>query len=216
MSAKYNIRGGVYLVVDPAMEQAELFAKVGDALAGGVRVLQVWNNWPTHFKRSDKASLLASLIQMAASYFVPVLINEEWELLKYTALAGVHFDKVPENFPVIKAQLGEGVMYGITCSNNLEVIQWASQNQFDYVSFCSIFPSASAGACELVKPETIKEARKLTSMPFFLSGGITTENMASLKGLEFNGVAVISGILHADSAQASAAAYQQALDKYTT
>ena len=200
-------------MVDPAMPGAVLLEKVAAALEGGVRVLQIWNNWPLAFTQADKQALMADLVALASGYAVPVLVNEEWQLLKNTALAGVHFDAIPPDFEKIKAELGSAVIYGITCGNNLEVIRWASKHQLDYVSFCAVFPSASAGACKLVRPETIRQARQITAMPFFLSGGITTENLITLKGLDFDGVAVISGILSAPSARDSASAYQQALNK---
>lgn len=210
---KYKtVSGGVYLVLDPGMPQ--ILPKVKDALEGGASALQIWNNWPASFSLTDKYALIQDIVEVAAVYRVPVLINEEWQLLKETELAGVHFDSVPADYESIKAAIGRDFICGITCSNNLEVIQWASQNRLDYVSFCAVFPSPSAGSCEIVAPDTIREARKITSMPFFLSGGITTENIEQLKELDFSGVAVISGILSADSAREATAAYKQALNKY--
>lgn len=212
---KYNpITGGVYLVLDPSMDKPLLLQKVREALDGGTRVLQIWNNWPAGYTCSDKILLIQELTELAAAYQVPVLVNEEWQFLKETALAGVHFDSIPEDYESIKAAVGRDFICGITCSNNLEVVRWAEEHQLDYVSFCAVFPSPSAGSCELVQPDTIREARKITQLPLFLSGGITTENIDKLQGLDFNGVAVISGILNATSAQKSAAAYKEALNKY--
>lgn len=212
---KYKpITGGVYLVLDPSMDKPLLLQKVREALDGGASVLQIWNNWPTGYTYSDKLLLIQELVDLAAAYQVPVLVNEEWQLLKDTELAGVHFDSIPEDFESIKAAVGRDFICGITCSNNLEVVRWAEERQLDYVSFCAVFPSPSAGNCELVQPDTIRQVRKITQLPLFLSGGITTENIDKLKELDFNGVAVISGILNATSAQKSAAAYKEALNKY--
>jgi thiamine-phosphate pyrophosphorylase len=211
---KYKqITGGVYLVLDPSMNRALLLQKVKEALEGGADVLQIWNNWPVTYTCSDKHSLIQDIVAIAAGYQVPVLINEEWQLLKGTGLSGVHFDSVPSDFETLKAELNRDFVCGITCSNDLEVIRWADKHQLDYVSFCAVFPSLSAGSCEIVQPATIREARQITRIPLFLSGGITTENMDKLRELDFNGVAVISGILNAASAKESAAAYKQALNK---
>ncbi|OKL39821.1 thiamine phosphate synthase [Pontibacter flavimaris] len=209
-----KIKRGVYLVLDPGINRAVLLQKVKEALEGGVSALQVWNHWPAGYTEADKKALIKSLVDVAGALRVPVLINEAWELLQDTELSGVHFDDIPANFESIKNAVGREFITGITCSNNLDVVRWASQNHLDYVSFCAIFPSSSAGSCELVRPETIREARKMTQMPLFLSGGITTENLPLLKELDFDGVAVISGILNAASAKESAAAYHHALNKY--
>ncbi len=206
-----KIKGGVYLVIDPAMDEEVLLDKVAQALEGGVQVLQIWNHWPKYFALADKLDLIEAILKLCAKYNIPTLINQEWELLKHTDLDGIHFDNIPEGYEAIKQEINKPFICGITCSNNLQVIQWAEQHQLDYVSFCSMFPSNSVETCEIVRPETVKKAREITQMPLFLSGGITTGNLATLKEMDFNGVAVISGILSAESPQASAAAYQNAL-----
>lgn len=212
----HMLNGGVYLVLDSGMDRATLLHKLKEALEGGVRVLQIWNNWPASFDLPAKLDLIRAMLAIASAYKVPLLINEEWELLKITELAGVHFDKIPADYEAIKAEIRRDFICGITCGNDLEVIRWAGQNQLDYVSFCAMFPSLSAGSCEIVSPETVKKAREITQLPFFLSGGITTENIGSLEDLDFAGVAVISGILNSKSPRESVAAYTQALNKLKT
>ena len=211
MSRDFKIVGGVYLVLDPGMEKSTLLHKLKEALEGGVGLLQVWNNWPASFNLSAKQDLIQSIVHAASAYRVPLLINEEWELLKGSGLAGVHFDKIPEDYEAIKAEIKRDFICGITCSNSLEVIHWAEQSQLDYISFCSMYPSGSVDSCDIVRPETVKKAREITQIPFFLSGGITADNLSELKELDFAGVAVISGILNAESARESAFAYKNAL-----
>lgn len=209
---KQNLNG-VYLVVDPTMDQSVLLDKVEEALEGGVNILQIWNRWTNGMQEGDKQQLASYIREMAQSYDVPVLMNEDWQMLQKTGLDGVHFEAVPEDFDQIKEAVGGDFIAGITCSNDLEVVEWAEENGLDYVSFCAMFPSPSVGSCEIVKPETVQKARKITDMPLFLSGGITPEKVADLDGLEFNGVAVISGILKDDNPQEKAINFNQALGK---
>lgn len=208
-----KVTGGVYLVLNPAIEKPVLLEKLEQALNGGVTVLQIWNNWPATFSMAEKRELISSISKLASSYHVPVLINEEWELLKDTQLDGVHFDKIPENYAQIKREIGRGFIAGLTCSNELSCIRWADENGLDYISFCSLFPSNSVDSCEIVRPETIRKAREITGMPLFLSGGISLNKMPALKEFDFNGVAVISGILNAESPRKAAASYKNALNK---
>lgn len=198
-------------MVDPSIPSEKLMPQVRDALEGGIAVLQIWDNWPAGYTCSDKVNLAQALAALAEAYQVPVLVNEEWQLLQDTALDGVHFDTIPQDFEVVQTAIGRKFICGVTCGNNLDIVRWAEQHHLDYVSFCAVFPSSSAGSCELVRPDTIRLARSITQMPLFVSGGITTENLPLLQELDFNGVAVISGILNAPSAKASAAAYTQAL-----
>lgn len=204
---------GIYLVVDPSVEHVVVLEKVRQALEGGVGILQVWNNWAEDISKEEKEALINDILSTADEFDVPVLINDEWELLKTTGLEGVHFDAVPQDFEVIKEEIGRDFIAGITCSNDLEVVRWADENGFDYVSFCAMFPSPSVGSCEIVSPETVRKARQLTDLPLFLSGGITPEKIREMDGLDFNGVAVISGILNADIPKHKTSEYQRALDK---
>lgn len=202
---------GVYLVVDPSMDHEVLLDKVKQALEGGVSILQIWNHWPDGMTRYDKEQVITYLIEMADDYGVPVLINEAWEFLQTTELHGVHFDSVPDNFEKIKVEVDRDFIAGITCSNDLDIIRWADENGLDYISFCAMYPSPSVESCPIVRPETVQKAREITDMPLFLSGGITPEKIDELKELDFNGVAVISGILNSEEPRQMTKEYKQAL-----
>jgi thiamine-phosphate pyrophosphorylase len=206
---------GIYLVVDPTMDQSVLLDKVEQALEGGVGILQIWNRWPVGMQESDKEQLITYILGMAGDYGVPVLVNEAWELLKTTYLDGVHFDAVPDDLDSIKEEIGRDFITGITCGNDLEVIEWAEEQGVDYASFCAMFPSPSVGSCEIVHPETIHDARQITKIPLFLSGGITPEKINhELAGLDFQGVAVISGILKDEEPKRRVFAYKKALENH--
>lgn len=204
---------GIYLVVDPSVDRTVLLDKVRRALEGGVGILQIWNHWPEGIEREDKEELIESLLDIAEEYKVHVIINNDWELLKTTRLDGVHFDEVPVDIKKIKAEVGRDFITGITCSNNLKIVMWADNYNLDYISFCAMFPSPSVNSCEIVDPKTVEKAREITDLPLFLSGGITPENIGDLDDLDFEGVAVISGILQSDKPKESATAYKRALEK---
>ena len=210
MKTSHPITGGIYLVLDPGMEQQVLLTKLSAALAAGINVVQIWNNWPAGINKLQWISAVASLCN---TYDVPLLINEEWQLLTLCDdLWGVHFDSIPQNFEEIQEMVGRPFLSGITCSGNLETVEWAHQHNFNYVSFCAMFPSPSAGSCDIVMPQTVKQARGMTGMPIFVSGGITPENIQLLKKeTPFDGVAVISGILSAEHPQQKVQQYKHAL-----
>lgn len=205
-----KITGGVYLVLDPAMDEALLLSKLESALCGGLSVLQIWNNWS---EGTNKLNLIGAIAKLSKPYNVPLLINEDWQLLIDTPdLDGVHFDDVPQDYDDIKRKINRPFKAGITCSGNLKTVYWAEDNHLNYVSFCAMFPSPSAGSCDIVMPETVKQARGITSMPIFVSGGITPDNIVELKSrTPFDGVAVISGILSAHNPQEKVQTYKDAL-----
>ena len=208
---KKKITGGLYLVVDPSLGLNVILPKVEKAINGGVDVLQVWNNWSPH---QNKQKLIDSICSLAHAGDIPVIINEEWELITKTALDGVHFDSIPPHLNRIQQTIGRPFICGITCGNDLTTVQWADANQLDYISFCSLFPSSSAGACEIVKKETVQQARRITSLPIFLAGGITLENVDELMDTGMNGIALIAAIMKTDDPQTATQAFKNKLKTF--
>jgi thiamine-phosphate pyrophosphorylase len=184
--------GGIYLVIDPSMEERVLFEKLEQVLQEKIAIVQIWDNWPQGIL---KGKLINKICDLAHNYQVPVFINNEWELLKSLPLDGVHFDTIPADYDKIKQRLSKDFKTGITCNNDLSIIKWAEENNLDYISFCSMFPSATSNSCELVSFQTVEQARKITSIPIFLAGGIQLSNIAKLKSLDFDGIALVSGIM---------------------
>lgn len=193
---KRKIQSGVYLVVDPSMDETILLRKLQLILQEEIAALQVWD----HFLLQHSVhELLTKIITLCHEKNVPVLINNQWELLATLPLDGVHFDSIPQDFKRIQESINREFIAGLTCNNDLSYVQWANDHRFDYISFCSVFPSDTSNSCELVKFETIQKTRAMTSMPLFLAGGIRPENMAKLKELSFDGIAVVSGIMGSDN-----------------
>jgi thiamine-phosphate pyrophosphorylase len=208
VEATRKINGGLYLVVDPALQLELILPKIKQAIAGGIDVLQVWNNWSAG---QNKQNIINAICNIAHASNIPVLINEEWQLLQTTQLDGVHFDNVPTEINAIRQAIAKPFIIGITCGNDLNRIKWANDNRLDYISFCSMFPSPSAGVCEIVKKETVIQARQLTPLPIFVAGGITLNNIEELEDISINGIALISGIMKADDAHATAKNFKEKL-----
>jgi thiamine-phosphate pyrophosphorylase len=207
-----KIKSGLYLVADPAEGIEALIPKLSDALRGGVDIVQLWNHWA---EDQDKIEFISAVCDLAHRHNVPVLINEEWECMINTELDGVHFDNFPENIEEIRSKVDREISIGLTCGNDLDRIKLAVKRGIDYISFCSMFPSASVGdACEIVQTETVEAARQITDMPIFVSGGITTANLDALMKRGINGAAVISGILKAEKPEQAAKAFKKVINKY--
>ncbi len=210
MNVSKKINGGVYLVIDPSMRADELLTKLEEALKAGLAAVQIWNNGPVH---TDKFELIACVGSLCRIHHTPLLIDNDWQLmLRSPELDGVHFDSIPPDLAEIQSKISRPFMAGITCSGDLDVIRWAHDQRLDYVSFCAMFPSSSASSCSIVMPEVVKQARQLTELPIFVSGGITPENIPPLRQrAPFDGVAVISGIMSSNDPRTTVKLYQNAL-----
>lgn len=203
-----SIKGGLYLVVDPEPGIQEVRPRVEAALRGGVDVLQIWDHWHPGQNREEFVEILCIIARQVQ---VPVLVNESTHLLYTTSADGIHFDQRPSSPEKIRQKAGRPVLMGLTCGNDLERVQWAADQQFDYISFCAMFPSPSVDTCDIVSIETVQQARAYTDMPVFASGGVTPGNLGKLMKVGVNGVAVISGILKANDLEEAARKYKEAI-----
>lgn len=210
MNQKMKISGGIYLVIDPSMKEAELLRILSSLEGEDIAALQIWDNFTSE---SEKVELVLKVIQICSGKGFPVLINNDWQLAKAANADGVHFDEIPKNLDFVRKEMKEESLFGLTCNNDLEVINQAEELQLDYISFCSIFPSGTRNSCELVSFDTLKKARKLTCLPIFLAGGIRPENICKLAGVDFEGVAVISGIMGAENPAAATREYLTQIKK---
>ncbi len=201
---------GLYLVIDPSQEQESLLKKLKAALKGGVDIVQIWDHWPKDQDKEAQLQFIKRAKELVQDFQVPLLMNQDWNLALETGLDGVHFDRLPDDFQKIQPKLKDQYI-GLTVTNNMEAVLLAEQNSLSYISFCSVFPSPSVESCDIVQPDSIRKAKEISNMPIFLSGGINQENLGQLKELPFNGIAVISGILHEEDPEAAAKKYKEKL-----
>lgn len=206
-----KVRGGIYLMIDPTWDLTVLFPVLQKAIDGGVGIFQISNHWN---EDQDKHFTINVICDIAHAHNIPVFINEDWTLMLNTPLDGIHFDSPPENLNIMRDFISRPFLCGMTCGNNLERVHWAANNGLDYISFCSMFPSATAGACEIVRPETIKQARLMTDMPIFAAGGISQENISALLEMGIDGIAVFSAIMHSEDPKTATHKFKNALKNY--
>lgn len=206
------LKGGIYLVLDPSQEREKLLSGLKKALQSGkVCAVQLWDHWGGVENRDGLIGKIKSVCREAE---VALLVNNSRQMLEEYGFDGIHFDTMPAG-PLrdIRRKAGGPVLIGLTLGNDLGPLRSAGAKALDYVSFCSVFPSASAGVCEIVSRETIREARTLTHLPVFLSGGVNLSTMSKLEGLAFEGVAVISGVMNDPDPCRATESLHQSLNK---
>lgn len=207
---RQTIQSGIYLIIDPSMEEEILFAKLNLIVKEKIAAIQVWDNFK---KEQNIEELLLKIYEKASANNIPIIINNRWELLKQIPLDGIHFDEIPENFNDIKKEINRDFIAGITCNNELSIIEYAEKHQFDYISFCSMFPSKTANSCELVDFETVQKAKNIFTGKLFLAGGIDLNNIKNLEELNYDGIAVVSGIMSAENPSENIKMYHQKIKK---
>lgn len=207
---KQTIESGIYLIIDPSMDEEILFSKLNLIVKEKIAAIQIWDN----FKENQNIEeLLLKIHELTSSNNIPLIINNRWEYLNQIPLDGIHFDEIPENFIQIKKEINCDFIAGITCNNELSTIEYAEENQFDYISFCSMFPSKTANSCELVNFDTVQKAKSIFSGKIFLAGGIDLNTIKNLNELNYDGIAAVSGIMSEENPSETIKEYQQKIKK---
>lgn len=210
MMTKQTIESGIYLIIDPSMDEEVLFPKLNVIVKEKIAAIQIWDN----FKENQNIDeLLLKIHGKTSLNNIPLIINNRWEYLKKIPLDGIHFDEIPENFNEIKKEIKRDCIIGITCNNDFSIIEYAEKNQFDYISFCSMFPSKTANSCELVNFETVQQAKNIFKGKIFLAGGIDLNTIKNLDELNYDGIAVVSGIMSSENPSETIKKYQQKIKK---
>lgn len=205
-----TIQSGIYLIIDPSIDEDLLFSELNLIIKEKLATIQIWDN----FKQDQNIDeLLVKIYEKTSQHNIPLIINNRWELLKRISLNGIHFDEIPENFNQIKKEINRDFIFGITCNNDFETIEYAEQYQFNYISFCSMFPSKTANSCELVNFETVQKAKNIFSGKIFLAGGIDLNNIENLSELNYDGIAVVSGIMSSENPSETIKKYHQKIKK---
>lgn len=192
---KLNVQAGkgIYLVIDPSDKSEEaLFPILEQLFTFPLAAVQIWD----HFgDGQDAVSFTRKVVELASAYDFPILVNNRWDLLKVRDVDGIHLDSIPSDLSSISEFLAKKHLVGLTVNNDLDLIRQAAYHGFDYVSFCSVFPTTTTQHCDLVSFDAIRKASKITDMPLFLAGGIKTEHLPELQSLPHSGIALISGVM---------------------
>ena len=130
---------GLYGVTDSQLQPDDriLLETVGQALQGGMKVLQYRDKSLDHEKRLRQAAALKMLCLKHQAIF---LINDDVDLALEVEADGVHLGQQDECLANARKRLGDYAIIGISCEGSLELAQRAAAQGADYVAFGRFFP----------------------------------------------------------------------------
>lgn len=196
---------GLYAIADTQyLDDTRLLPAVGEAVAGGARIVQYRDKKYVAADRARQASELASLCRQHGALFI---INDDVELAKQVQAAGVHLGREDVSLAQARTQLGPQAIIGVSCYNELARAVRALTEGADYVAFGSFFPSRTKPQAVRASLELLCEAKQKLHIPVVAIGGITPENGAHLLAAGADALAVIEGVFGQDDVRAAAERY---------
>lgn len=195
---------GLYAVTPDLADTADLLRRVGQALLGGVHLVQYRNKRADAALRREQA---AALLAACRRHGARLVINDDLPLALSLGADGAHLGREDGDLAAARAALGPGRLLGVSCYDELERAREAKRIGADYVAFGSFFASPTKPAA-VRAPLTLPAAAKAElGLPVCAIGGIALQNAPQLIAAGADLLAVISDLFEAPDIRARAAAY---------
>ena len=181
----------LYAVTDRHwLGERTLYDVVRESLDGGVTFLQLREKDLDDENFYEEA---VRLQEMARSYGVPFVVNDNVDIAVRMDADGVHVGQSDMEAGDVRALIGPDKILGVS-AQTVEQAVLAEQRGADYLGVGAVFPTGSKDDADDVSFETLKAICEAVSIPVVAIGGITLHNTPELAGSGICGIAVISAI----------------------
>ena len=194
---------GLYAVTPQSGDDAWLFERVAQALAGGTAMLQYRAKALAPGQALAQARHLARLCRAHA---VPFIVNDSIPLALAAGADGVHVGRDDAGIREARIAMPRGIV-GASCYADAGLARRAAAEGADYVAVGSVFESTTKPRAPLAALEVIGHARDASGLPVVAIGGITHDNAARAIAAGAQLIAVISAVFAANDVSASARAF---------
>lgn len=190
----------LYAVTDRSwLNGKTLYEQVEEAIKGGATFIQLRE------KKLDEESFLGEAIELqklCRKYNIPFVINDNVDIAKKINADGVHVGQRDMEAGNVRAILGNDKILGVS-AQTVEQALIAEKQGADYVGVGAVFPTGSKADAEDVSYETLKEICEAVNIPVVAIGGISADNVLTLKDSGISGIAVISAIFAAEDIESA-------------
>ena len=181
----------LYAVTDRSwLGEHTLYEQVEAAIRGGATFVQLRE------KKLDQESFLAEAREIQAlcrRRGVPFVINDNVEIAREIGADGVHVGQSDMKARDVRSILGQDKIIGVS-AQTVEQALLAQEQGADYLGVGAVFPTGSKDDAVEVDHQVLARICQAVDIPVIAIGGITADNVVSLKGSGICGIAVISAI----------------------
>ncbi len=197
-SRSASLGRGLYAITNGP--RADLLDAVGQALAGGARLLQYRDKTDDMARRRTEATALKELCHR---FGVPLIIDNDAELALVVAADGVHLGKDDVDIHAARAALGPRAIIGVSCYDSLQRGKDAAHAGADYIGFGAFFHSTTKPLAPRARVNLLRQSAAF-GVPRVAIGGITPDNGASLVEAGADFLAVVSAVFAANDIRSAA------------
>lgn len=203
---------GLYVITDPTLiASSDLTSAVSQAITGGASMVQYRNKTAS---LEQKIWEINDLVSLCAGVNVPLIINDEVDLVVKTGAAGVHLGQTDISLKQARKSLGPEAIIGISCHNQIDLALQAQDAGASYVAFGRFFHSKTKPDAIKAEVELLLKAKQKIQIPIVAIGGIRQDNCAVLLEAGADILAVIHDVFAADSITNSAKLICNQIDQF--
>lgn len=184
----------LYAVTDRSwLNGRTLYDAVAEALEGGATMVQLRE------KSLDEKHFLEEAIALKPlchRFGAPLIINDNVELALACGADGVHVGQSDMELSAARAKLGPDRIIGVS-AHSVEEARLAEAGGADYLGSGAVFHTGTKSNVTLLPLAELKRITAAVSIPVVAIGGITADNLPSLKGSGCAGAALVSAIFAA-------------------
>jgi thiamine-phosphate pyrophosphorylase len=189
---------GLYAITNGP--RVDLLDAVGQALAGGTRLLQYRDKTEHKARRQFEATALKELCHR---FGVPLIIDNDVDLALAVAADGVHLGKHDVDVDVARAALGPRAIIGMSCYDSLQRGEDAARAGASYIGFGAFFASTTKPLAARAHANLLRQSAAF-GVTRVAIGGITPDNGAYLVEAGADFLAVVAAVFAANDIRSAA------------
>ena len=192
----------LYVLLTGSQCLASLDWTIREAAAGGATMFQLREKTLSDRELIDRGRNVRLWTRETGSMFI---LNDRPDIARLVEADGVHLGQDDMSVREARRILGPGPLIGVS-THNVDQVRSAVMAGASYIGIGPTFPSKTKEFRELAGPEFVRAASVLTSLPAFVIGGVTAENVGDVAAAGGRRVAVSAAICQAEEPQTAAAA----------
>lgn len=197
----------LYVLVSEALCTLSLAGTIAEAAAGGAQIMQLRE------KSLDDRTLLErarEVRRLTHKHGLLFIMNDRPDLALLAQADGVHLGQDDLPLGAARRIVGPETLIGVS-THNIEQVQQAVREGASYIGVGPTFPSETKTFAEFPGLGFVRQALAETSLPAFVLGGVTLENLGQVVAAGGRRVAVSQAICRADDPRAAARAMRMVL-----
>ena len=183
---------GLYAITDEKLTpKTTIISQVEEALVAGVKVIQLRDKSSYDNELEELARSLQNLCNKHKATF---FINDRVQLAKKISADGVHVGISDQTVKETRAEIGDKMLIGASCYDDVEMAKQAVKDGADYVAFGAFYPTKTKPEAGVVNKEVIARAKIELDVPVCVIGGINRKNIHEIIDYQPDMYSIVSDI----------------------